>query len=181
MEIPKPFCSNPNNIKAFVLGCDPTAKDKSSIRKDFQFVFDIGNDNRYFAAILANLNLLGISLEEIYVQNLVTDYQKEETAKNKEWQKKAEKEIPFRRQEFDSFDPSFTIPVFITSAHLYKALINPSEKVYTAKELYTNENLTPIKAEQNKLKRPLIPLFRHFAYNLSKHDEYKNRIHLFVK
>lgn len=176
MSIPKPFCLNPKKIKAFILGCDPTGFDKSRNRLEFQYVFDIGKDKRYFTGILANLKRLGISFDDIYVQNLVTDYQDVETGKNKDWEKIAEGYIHQRKKEFDSIDPTYSIPVFLTSYLLYKLLLKPNEPIYSAKDLYTNQNLVPIIPNSNRLERPLIPLFRHPDYGLLKKVEYKNRI-----
>lgn len=58
MKAPKPFCKDSCKIEAFVLGCDPTAYDENGNRLEFEFVFDLGNDERYFAAVLANLTCL---------------------------------------------------------------------------------------------------------------------------
>ena len=177
---PKPFYSNLEGIKAFVLGCDPTGFDKNGNRLEFEFVFDLGKDKRYFAGILANLKHLGLSLDNIYVQNLVTDYQKVETGKNKEWQRIAEGFIPQRKNEFDNIDPTCTMPVFLTSYTLYKVLININQSIYVAKDLYSNKDLVPILPSANRLERPLIPLFRHHDYALDKQEEYKktNKYHL---
>lgn len=175
--MPDPFCYNSNDIKAFVLGCDPTAKDKGKENhKIFDNVFDIGKDRRYFSSILKNLKSLGLSLENIFVQNLVTDYLDDETSKNGVWAKIAEQYIPSRKQEFDEIDPTGLIPVMLTSEYLYKVLINSDQVKYSAKELYENENLVPIRAENNKLGRPLIPLYRHMEYSLNNKIEYQVRV-----
>lgn len=182
MEAPKLYCRNPKNIKAFVLGCDPTAFDTKRVRIVFDNVFGIkedncnNGDNRYFSSILKNLNELDLSLDNIYVQNLVTDYQNMETGKNNQWKKIAKKYIPARKQELDEKDPSGLIPVFLTSEYLYKVLINEGQVIHSAKELYENEELVPIKAQSNLLERPLIPLYRHMDYNFSIKKDYKERI-----
>lgn len=84
---PKPFCFNKDNVKAFVLGCDPTGSDKNENPLEFGYVFDLGKDKWYFSGILANLCQIGLSLNDIYVQNLITEYLKTESSKNKEWLK----------------------------------------------------------------------------------------------
>jgi len=123
--------------------------------------------------------ILGLSLDYIYVQNLVTDYQKEETGKNKDWKQIAKGYVSGRKMEFDKIDSTCSIPVFLTSELLYKVLIT-SDRPHTARDLYTKEGLVPIKANDNKLGRPLIPLFRHRNYNLSKQIEYEKRVSLYL-
>jgi len=171
MSHPKPHKKNKKNIKAFILGCDPTVKDN---KLEFEYVFDIENDKRYFAGILSNLKLIGLFLEDVYVQNLITEYQDEETSGNKNWNEIAKTYIPSRRKEFDKIDPEKKIPVFLTSEVLYKVLLNDDQNKYKAKELYNNKSLIPISAKDNQLKRPLITLYRHYSYSLSRQKEYLN-------
>lgn len=169
-------CPNPlknrNCLKAFVLGCDPTGFDSERKCKEFEYVFDIGGDRRYFAGVLENLNLLNLTLDDIYVQNLITDYQDEETTKNDHWGEIAIQYITERKEEFDNTDPNKLVPIFLTSEHLYKVLLHPNQKRHTASELYSNNDLIPIKPEDNRLGRPLIPLYRHYSYRLEKQTDY---------
>jgi hypothetical protein len=176
MATPKPFCANPKNIKAFVLGCDPTGFDKQGKQIEFETVFGIGRDGRYFAGIEANLRMLNIKKEQIYVQNLITEYQEKESAKNKNWLAIAKTYIESRCAEFDQIDPSRTRPVFLTSELLYKALLCNSEKLHSPSGIYHLQTTIPIPAEDNKLLRPLIPLYRHPAYALKKHLDYIERV-----
>jgi hypothetical protein len=68
MTTPNHFCNIRENIKAFVLGCDPTAFNKDHKRLEFQKAFGLENKNNpYFAGILSNLELFGITLNNIYV------------------------------------------------------------------------------------------------------------------
>lgn len=122
--------------------------------------------------MLDNLKELGLELENVYVQNLLTEVQNQETSKNKEWFKLAEQAIPERKKEFDKIDPTSIIPVFLTSHHLYRALINPGEKVSKPREIYKAQDII-ISANQNKLCRPLLPLYRHPAYSLKANENYK--------
>ena len=172
MVIPKPYCSNKSQIKAFVLGCDPTGF-KNGNRLEFEYVFDLRKDKRYFAGILSNLKQIGLSLEDVYVQNLITDYQEKESSKNKEWLKTAKKFIPVRKKEFDDVDPEQKLPVLLTSELLYKALLSNDQPKYSAKKLYENPDLIPIPSKANKLERPLISLYRHKFYLLKKWDLYR--------
>jgi hypothetical protein len=169
---PKPFCLNPGGIKAFVLGCDPTAFDKNGELLEFEYVFDLGKDQRYFSSVLKNLNLIGLSLEDIYVQNLNTTYQDKETGKNKSWEAEANKHLAARKTEFDTIDQTGQIPVFLTAERLYSFLLKDGEKKWKASELYALKTEVPIPPAANKLGRPLIPLYRHYRYNLMKWPEY---------
>ena len=143
----------------------------------FDTVFNLdGKDQRYFAGILANLNEIGIRKDEIYVQNMVTDYQQLESSKNKSWIKIAQYYISQRVSEFDQIDPSRKIPVLLTSELLYKALLNKGEKRIQAKEFYNLKTEIPIPTSANQLHRPLIPFYRHYAYSLSVKNEYALKI-----
>jgi hypothetical protein len=175
MTTPRPYYNSINQIKAFVLGCDPTAFDKENRPLNFEYVFDLGNDQRYFAGILKNLECIGLKLQDIYVQNLVTDYLDKCSADNKEWKQIALKYIEPRKQEFDTIDTTRKIPVLLTSGLLYDVLINGNQTRYSPKELYQLNTKIPIPSENNKLIRPLIPLFRHYHYSLG------NKEHLLYK
>lgn len=163
---PKPFCINSQNVKAFVLGCDPTAFDTNGNRLEFEYVFDLGKGQRYFSSILKNLNTLGLTLHDIYVQNLITHYQEIETSKNKNWFIEAKKCLRLRKEEFDEKDPEGKIPVLLTSEYLYKVLINEEIKVNKPNSLYNLEVQIPVPPVSNSLDRPLIPLYRHRTYTL---------------
>lgn len=175
MNTPKFYCKDKNNVKAFVLGCDPTAFDAQKNACKFEYVFDLNNDERYFSSILRNLNCIGLSKDNIYVQNLVTEAQKVETSENKNWKTIALDFIPDRKKEFDEVDISHTVPVFITAGVLYEVLV---ETKHTFQELYKDKTLVPILPQDNKLGRPLIPLFRHKNYSLcnDENKDYKERI-----
>lgn len=176
---PKPWIVP--NPKAFVLGCDPTAfyvaPDGKKLPLVFKTVFDIdGPDDRYFSAIRNNLSELNLHYEtDVYVQNLVVDYQPEETSRNKNWNKEALESIAARKKEFDAVDPSGKLPVFLSSERLYKVLMNAGERLVPASELYQNENVV-IPAEKNKLGRPLIALYRHPRYHCTNQEHYFQKV-----
>ena len=173
---PAPHINVRHKLKAFVLGCDPTAYDKNKNRVVFEKVFGIGQDGRYFAGIKANLKQLNISMDEIYVQNLITEYCDKESSKDKNWVYSAQRFIPSLVLEFDREDPSRKTPVFLTSELQYKALMNEGQKPKKPAELYNTANEIVVAPERNKLFRPLMPLYRHFAYSLKNHTEYKERL-----
>ncbi|MBT3384182.1 MAG: hypothetical protein HN778_17935 [Prolixibacteraceae bacterium] len=178
---PKPFFTNLQNIKAFVLGCDPTAFDRNQNRLEFEYVFDLGNDERYFTGILKNLKLIGISLNDVYVQNLVTDYQEEETSKNRKWEEVAKESISQRKNELDLIDVSGEIPVFLTSELLYKVLLNQGLERNRASQFYNLEINIPIPADNNLLNRPLLPFYRHYRYKLSEQKSYLSYLQSFFR
>lgn len=176
MKPPKPFCFYPKKIKAFVLGCDPTNFSDNGKPAQLDFVFGITQDHRYFKDLLTNLNQLGLHLEDIYVQNLATEYQEQETAKNKNWKATARRFIQSRETEFDLIDVSGKKPVFITSKILYNVLLKPNEKIAEPKDLYDLRIPVPIPAKANCLGRPLIPLFRYYKYQLKNYPKYVQHI-----
>jgi hypothetical protein len=83
-----------------------------------------------------------------------------------------------RKQEFDKIDPTVKIPVLLTSRLLYDVLLYEDQTKYSAKEIYQLKTTIPIPAENNKLGRPMIPLFRHYHYSLSniEHLQYKDAL-----
>jgi len=178
---PLPAAWKVEHPKAFVLGCDPTAfytdADGKRYPLVFKHVFDLGGpDLRYFSAIRKNLVELDLDYEtDIYVQNLVVEYQPAETTRNKNWNNEALKSIDQRRKEFDDVDPNHRVPVFLTSERLYKVLMNAGEPLLPAQELYKQESVM-IPADKNKLGRPLIALYRHPKYNYSRQIDYFNRV-----
>jgi len=169
---PKPYYNTTNCIRAFVLGCDPTAFDRNNKPLEIEYVFDITKDKRYFAGINSNLKRIGLCKECVYVQNLVTGYQDFITAQNNNWKNIALSEISARKDEFDNFDPDRKMPVFLTSMLLYDVLLNEGENPFTAKELYELKTEIPVPAHKNKLGRPLIPLFRHYAYAMDNPERF---------
>jgi hypothetical protein len=178
---PPPLAWKVEHPKAFVLGCDPTAFYTDQVGKKipilFKTVFDIGgHDPRYFMSIRKNLIALDINSEaDVYVQNLVTNFQPAETSKNKNWNVDALMSIPERKIEFDGVDSMCRIPVFLTSERLYKVLMNDDEPLLSASALYQEQDVL-LPAEKNKLGRPLIALHRHPRYNHKSQEPYFKRV-----
>lgn len=174
---PSPHCSNPQKVKAIVLGADPSNFSDKGERKILTKAFGIGDgDKRYFQSILTNLNAVGLSLEDIYVDNLIQDYLQSETSNNKEWELTAKINIPLCVERLDIIDKERRIPIFITAEIILKTLIKNVSLLKKPKEYYSNPDIIPIKSNDNELFRPLIPLYRHQDYKLSKHIEYQKRI-----
>jgi hypothetical protein len=152
---PTPFCYNPKQVKAIVLGADPSNFSDKGNRKILTKAFGIGDgDARYFQGILKNLKAIGLGLEDIYVDNLIQDYLESETSKNKYWFNVAEKNIPKLLKRLNRIDKMRRVPVLITA------------------EIST----IPIPSNNNKILRPLIPFYRNKNYALSQQTVYKKRI-----
>jgi hypothetical protein len=175
MKNPKPYCIDRKNFKFFVLGADPTNFTNDKKPKQLEYAFGINSgDTRYFNGILNNLSLVGLQLEDLYVQNVVPEYLEEETSKNKNWEKKADEWLPILKQELDTIDPKKKKPAFVTAERIMKILVSDGYKLPKASEIYSEEvlNLIYLKPENNKLGRPLIALYRHPIYNLKGKRHY---------
>jgi hypothetical protein len=161
-----------SSVRAFVLGTDPSnfSNGGNTIKLNTVFGLDTGSD-KYFKGPIEGLKAIGLSLNDVYVQNLVKNYCSVETGKNKYWHQIADYWIRDLKQEFNDLDPDGKIPVFITAEILYKYLMNKGEVRHTAKQFYTCAVKIPIESSQNKLERPLIPLYR---YNRGKTNYWLN-------
>lgn len=174
--LPQPFCFNKSRVKAFVLGADPTNFSKNKKRVDLHFAFGIGQNPNYFRKMLLDLNQVGLHLEDIYIQNLLPEYQEKETGKNKDFRHKASGNTQAIAREFNKIDPSKRIPVFVTAYVVYKAILDEDAKKFKAEELYNLETEIPVPANQNKLSRPIIPLFRHDKYRYTNWPDFKELV-----
>lgn len=171
---PRPFCMNPDHVKAIVLGTDPSTKDG----KTFDYVFDLNSfkpsDRRYFKAIEENLNAIGLKLEDVYIQNVCQNYFLKETHDHeKEWKKAAEAWIPFLKKELDA-NFVLKIPVIVTAEIILEVLLRdqtPDEPI----DIYACRCEIPYLEKINKLNRTLIPLYRHHRYSLknTEWNEYR--------
>jgi hypothetical protein len=184
MNAPSPHPNKASKLKAFVLGCDPTAFTKEEkVKKEeerkpipFNVVFELDKGMKYFGGINANLIEVRLSIDEVYVQNMIADYQNEETAKNKKWKETAKDNIDLRKAEFDKEDPGHTIPVLLTSSHLYDVLLNDNEKRNSPKDIYNSISEVFIPANKNKLCRPLVPFYRHYKYSMKNQPAYAAKL-----
>lgn len=166
---------DPKNIKGIVLGCDPSNFSNNGKTVELETVFGIsgkGQDKRYFKGVLDNLKQIGLLLENMYVQNLCQNYFYAITSENEIWEEVAKLWAVSLKKELTDLKIPENVPVFLTSEKLYHVLLKEGKEKHKAKDLYTNPTLTPIKAGDNLLGRPLIPLYRHYAYNLDKWKDY---------
>ena len=176
MNSPNPFCLNKKSFKAFVLGADPTNFSDHGNPKQLEYVFGILSDEpRYFIGILKNLYLIGLHLEDIYVQNLIPVYLDRETAKNKDWEVHATIWLPKLIEEFDQVNPGRKKPVLVTAERIMKFLVNEDLLLPRAKVIYVeiNSYLFVVKPKYNKLGRPLYAFYRHPAYEMSINEGYR--------
>lgn len=176
MKNPKPFCLNKKTFKVFVLGADPTNFSDHGKPKQLDYAFGILSDEpRYFSGILKNLNQIGLHLEDVYIQNTIPEYLKDETAKNKEWEKHAEQWLPKLKAEFDQVNPGRRKPVLVTAERIMKFLVNDGYTLPAAQSIYSKEanKLFYVQPKDNKLKRSLIAFYRHSSYSLSSKAHYR--------
>lgn len=180
---PQAYCENSANVRAIVLGTDPSYyPEKGKEFRKLQYVFEIetykeNRSNPYFDFILNNLTAIGLDLSSVYVENLCRNYFNKITYHNKEaWTASAEIWIPYLVKELDQKFPNKNIPVLLTTEIIYQVLMNDPTQLKSSKDLYMKDGAVPIPADQNKLGRPLIPLYRHYEYELKRHTEYRDRI-----
>lgn len=179
---PEAYCENPSNVKAIVLGTDPSYKLKKG--REFsalKYVFELDRyktetHNPYFDSILENLKLVGLNLSSVYVENVCRNYFTKVTYENDIWKDAAELWIPHLKDVLDRRFPDKNIPVLLTTEIIYHALINDPGSARTSRDLYKIDSAVPIRAEHNKLERNLIPFYRHYEHKLRRHTEYKERI-----
>jgi len=157
--LPSPFIPpDKEKIKAFILGADPSnfSINGKETRK-ISCIFDIGNDKRYFSSINQNLIQIGLSQNNVYVQNMVRNYMDKETQHNPKWNLFADKWLPYIKQEFDSIDPLRKIPVFVTAEIVIKFLLHNSSNLGRALSYYSATKKIPIEPSENKLERNKFP------------------------
>ena len=160
-----------HTIKAIILGADPThiIKDVAIPLKKV-FGLDLKN-SPYWRSIRNNLDQVpGLSLDNVYVQNVCRNYFKAETTNNKKWIEIARKYwIPFLRFDLDrKFDPS--VPVLMTTEFILHAALKEDVKKLKAENIYL-DNIA-IGAGQNLLGRELLGFYRHYKYSLKKWSGY---------
>ncbi len=163
------------NIKAIIIGADPTYISGDS---NFKYVFGLEDKEKspFFRSILNNLKEINLSLDDIYVQNLVRNHCVKETSKNIRWLEIASLWVELLKKELDKEFPQ-DIPVLVTAWIILKALIEKSViKELSPKMIYTNARF--IQPKENLLERTLIPFFRHPRYQLKSENwlEYKKNI-----
>jgi len=163
---PKPFIGV-EKIKAIVLGADPTHIVNGKPKK-LDMVFQLNNvKSPYWRSVQNNINQLeGLTLENLYVQNLCRNYFNKETSQNDDWIEIARNNwVPFLKEELDNkFDRS--VPILMTTEFILHSILKDKNKSLKAKDIYTN--CITISPNENLLGRELIAFYRHFYYSFNK-------------
>ncbi|MFB5066861.1 MAG: hypothetical protein ACE3NC_06745 [Candidatus Wallacebacter cryptica] len=171
---PKAYCGS-GKIRAIVLGADP------SNRSDQRFAYAFGledHNSQYFSLIKANLDVIGVELDEIFVQNVCRNYFVRETSKlpPRTWLRAASHWIPYLKEELDSHPQlSVDTPVLVTAEIILKALA-PDVHTWRTRNVDYYRNCTFIEPNQNLLERKLIPLYRHQDYALGNWGDYAEAV-----
>ncbi len=177
-SLPAAYCYNRHRFKAFVLGADPTNFTNKNKTVKLRYAFGIGSgDNRYFDRILKNLEQVGLTIKDVYVQNLVQEYLEKETGKNPKWVKHAKQWVDRTWIELDDLDPGKEIPVLVTARSIM-LFLHHMDHIPLAQTIYSCYWDIPFPSETNKLNRPLIPFYRNLNYRLDKPEweEYRDKV-----
>jgi hypothetical protein len=176
------------NIKAIILGADPTnpAKDK------IEYVFDLNPDasrrNRQYSWIIeSNLNSIGLTWDNVYAQNLCKNYFNDVTSKQKSnWLLASKVWLEELRHELDIVRGiSQNIPILATTNYITMAMIKLPGLYQEPATYYGKEHRihVPLHADQCELERPLIPFYRSTRYYLKnkKRTAYREYISSLIK
>lgn len=176
LPFPKPYYPEISNVKAIYLGCDPT-NTKYNNRFDYVFALPDGvgyHFENFVAAQSRQLSLINLTWGDVYTQNLCQNYFTKESSDNPDWNCAAEYWIKILTAELEQFDKN--IPVLLTSELLYQVLLKNKVKRVNPINIYNNPETIPIPPDDNKLGRPLIPLYRPSRYNLKLWKEYRAKV-----
>jgi len=167
-KLPEPYVGK-RKIKAILLGADPTndgtKEEKGLIRFDTVFGINSKYEDDFFGPQKRNLESLGISKDNLFIQNVCRNYFTEQTSKNKNWNQVAELWIKYLKAGLKEFHK---LPILVTAEKVMRAITHNS---YKADDLYTySERFLPIWSEN--LRGEVYPLYRNHTYQLSIHPEY---------
>jgi len=137
-SFPKPYCKNLDTVKAILLGCDPTNKFSANLPYVFALESGLPIFNSFIAHWERSLNEIGLSLNNVYIQNLCKNYFVTETSCNRKWDKVARFWIPYLKEELCMFPKN--IPVLLSSERLYKVLLNDDVGANKAIEIYQGKS-----------------------------------------
>lgn len=171
---PAPYVGN-EKINAIMLGADPTHIVNGE-PKPLKKVFQLDNDKSpYWRSIQRNIDQIeGLSLDNLYVQNLCRNYFRQETSKNIHWADIARNYwAPFLKQELDE-KYGLTVPVLMSTEFILHAVLKDPTIKLKASNIYTNHLI--IKKEDNLLGRGFIAFYRHHSYALNNWGAYKEFI-----
>jgi len=173
-KLPEAYCpGGKEHTKAIYLGCDPSNRHSTELPYAFAHESGLKIFNSFIQAHQEQLSQIRLTWADVYTQNLCRNYFTEETANNSKLWKQVANEfwIDQLKEELSVFDSS--IPVLLTSGILYEVLLNPDLDPIKPIDFYSCKASVLIPAKDNKLNRPLIPMYRHYKYSL-KLEEWKN-------
>jgi hypothetical protein len=178
-KLPDPYCPGGiEDVKAIYLGCDPSNRHSQSLPFAFAHESGLPIFNSFIKSHEAQLRQLELRWEDVYAQNLCKNYFDTETSGNtKLWEQIAnEYWIENLKEELEIFKPC--VPVLMTAGVIYTVLLNPGQPIGKPADFYNGTVPIPIEPKNNKLNRPLIPMYRHWAYKLSldQWSDYRNKI-----
>lgn len=181
--LPSAYCEQLENVKAIVLGSDPSNRHSQNLKYVFGIDSGIKKLDSFFSGIEANLKQIGLDRKSVYIQNLCQNYFKSETTGNTIWFEAAKIWRQYLKEELQSLNIPSEIPVLITAQDIYFGLLNEGVKKHKAKNLYADLSLVPIPPEDNFLERHLIPLFRGGwgYYELEKWKDYRTHLQRLLK
>lgn len=169
VPFPKSHPKDKSKVRAIYLGCDPSNKHCKALPYAFALESKVPIFNKFIQDHTKNLAAIGLNWETVHAQNLCQNYFKDETSKNQIlWKQVAAWWIPKLKEELEQFESD--VAVLLTSGYLYDVLVK-GEK-YKPIEYYECRRQIPIPSKDNHLERPLIPVYRHFVYHLSR-DRWK--------
>lgn len=172
-SLPKPY-KGKDTTKAILLGTDPGNYSKGETRM-LEYVFGLEDiKTPYFREINRNLEALNnLSLDNLYVQNICKNYFNCDTFDNKHWKEVAQLWLPFITEELNT-EYSKDIPILISTEIILEVILKESGSKKNAEHYYSN--LVFIDSEENIFKRTVIPFYRHYKYNLSNWDGYRDKV-----
>ncbi|HPE09233.1 MAG TPA: hypothetical protein P5514_12345 [Bacteroidales bacterium] len=172
-SLPKPFYHDLGQVKAILLGADPTnngVKGNPGL-KELDFVFGINSpfEEDFFRLQKANLSDIGLSKDDLYIQNVCRNYFIEQTGGNSHWNQIAEVWLPFLNEELSILPKQ--ISVLATAERIMQVLVG---KIQKAEVMYSMQHPPPLYSE--KIGRKVYPLYRHWKYRINRWNGYQNML-----
>lgn len=168
-------------VKAILLGADPTndgiPKNRGLKILDKVLGIDGQFESYFFGIQQRNLKAIGLSKNNVYIQNVCRNYFSIQTSENKYWYKTAALWTQHIKKDLESYDRN--IPILATCKEVYTFLTGksgPFSDIYNLKiELPSVCSIV--------FKREVLPLFRGRAYILNdgKWTKYKNYLTEYFK
>jgi len=170
-SLPEPYAGR--DIKAIFLGADPGTV--NSQRFTYVFKLEDGESSKYFRQFVPSLRAIGLTTDNLFVQNLCRNYFDRDTSSHKkDWLQCAAHWVPILKKELDELNLNERLPVLVSAYVILEALCKSPCK--EPQFYYANRVL--IRKNQNLLGRTLIPFFRG---GMGKYDLGKAKWSLYSK